>query len=80
MEMPVTVHGFRSTFRDLGGEVTAFPREVLEHGLGHRIKDKAEAAYARGTLMPKRQKLMEAWGIYCSQGHGLGKNILKIRQ
>lgn len=80
MEVSATVHGFRSAFRDWGGETTAFPREVLEHALAHKIRDKAEAAYARGTLMPKRRKLMEAWGIYCSQGHGLGKSILKIRQ
>jgi len=61
-----TTHGFRSSFRDWAGEQSSFPREVIEHALAHRIKDKAEAAYARGTLLPKRQKLMEAWGSYCA--------------
>jgi integrase len=57
----ITVHGFRSTFRDWAGEMTSFPREVIEAALAHRLKDKAEAAYARGDLFVKRRKLMEAW-------------------
>ena len=57
----VTVHGFRSTFRDWAGETTGFPREVIEAALAHGIKDKAEAAYARSDLFDKRRKLMEAW-------------------
>jgi len=65
MKVHVTVHGFRSTFRDWSGETTAFPREVIEHGLAHQLRDKAEAAYARGTLMEKRRNLMAAWADYC---------------
>lgn len=57
----ITVHGFRSTFRDWAGETTSFPREVIEAALAHGIKDKAEAAYARSDLFDKRRKLMEAW-------------------
>ena len=57
----VTVHGFRSTFRDWAGEVSSFPREVIEAALAHRLKDKAEAAYARGDLFDKRRALMTAW-------------------
>jgi integrase len=60
----LTVHGFRSTFRDWAGEATAHPREVIEHALGHRIADEAEAAYARGDLLAKRRKLMEDWAAY----------------
>ncbi|NQW10882.1 MAG: integrase arm-type DNA-binding domain-containing protein [Alphaproteobacteria bacterium] len=56
-----TVHGFRSTFRDWAGETTSFPREVIEAALAHRLKDKAEAAYARGDLFAKRRDLMEQW-------------------
>lgn len=61
----LTQHGFRSTFRDWAGETTAHPREVIEHALAHSLKDKAEAAYARGDLMAKRQRLMADWGKYC---------------
>jgi len=57
----ITVHGFRSTFRDWAGETTGFPREVIELALAHGIKDKAEAAYARSDLFDKRRKLMNAW-------------------
>ena len=57
-------HGFRSTFRDWAGESTAHPREVIEAALAHRLKDKAEAAYARGDLSAKRRRLMEDWAAY----------------
>jgi integrase len=60
----ITVHGFRSTFRDWAGETTSFPREVIEAALAHRLKDKTEAAYARGDLFEKRRKLMDAWSTF----------------
>lgn len=63
----LTVHGFRSTFRDWAGEATAHPREVIEHALAHLLKDKAEAAYARGDLLAKRRALMADWGAYCDR-------------
>ena len=62
----ITVHGFRSTFRDGAGETTGLPREVIEPALAHRIKDKAEAAYARSDLFDKRQKLMAVWASVAS--------------
>jgi integrase len=62
----ITVHGFRSTFRDWAGEQTNFPREIIEHALAHQLKDKAEAAYSRSTMPEKRRKLMEAWAQYCA--------------
>ena len=65
MGCPVTAHGFRSTFRDWAGETTAYPREVIEHALAHQLKDKAEAAYARGTLFDKRRNLMADWAQFC---------------
>ena len=62
----ITVHGFRSTFRDWAGEQTTFPREVIEHALAHQLKDRSEAAYARSTLPEKRRKLMEDWAEVCA--------------
>ncbi len=62
----VTVHGFRSTFRDWAAECTNFPNEVCEAALAHAIENKAEAAYRRGDLFDKRRKLMEAWAVYCA--------------
>jgi len=65
MNRPITAHGFRSTFRDWAGETTAYPREVIEHALAHQLKDKSEAAYARGTLFEKRRRLMADWAKFC---------------
>lgn len=74
-----TVHGFRSTFRDWAGESTAFPREVIEHALAHSLKDKAEAAYARGDLFTKRTKLMAAWAEFLTKPVAKG-NVTPIRK
>lgn len=62
----ITVHGFRSTFRDWAAETTAFPNHVLEQALAHVIGNKAEAAYRRGDLFKKRCQLMAAWAKYCA--------------
>ncbi|MGE0623178.1 MAG: tyrosine-type recombinase/integrase [Pseudomonadales bacterium] len=64
----VTVHGFRSTFRDWCGEETAFPREVVEAALAHQLKDKAEAAYRRGDALERRRELMNAWCEFLMPG------------
>lgn len=59
-----TTHGFRSSFRDWAAEQTTFPREVIEHCLAHKLKDRAEAAYQRSTILNKRTTLMEDWCRY----------------
>lgn len=63
----LTVHGFRSSFRDWAGEATNFARETAEAALGHVLGDKVEAAYRRGDALEKRKKLMEAWSAYCAR-------------
>jgi integrase len=63
----ITVHGFRSTFRDWAAERTNFPNHVVEMALAHTIGDKVEASYRRGDLFDKRRLLMEAWARYCSR-------------
>jgi integrase len=62
----LTVHGFRSTFRDWVAEQTSFPAEVAEMALVHVVGDKVEAAYRRGDLFEKRRALAEAWAAYCA--------------
>nr|WP_294352206.1 tyrosine-type recombinase/integrase [uncultured Sphingomonas sp.] len=64
MGAAVTVHGFRSAFRDWASETTGFPHEVCEMALAHTIANKAEAAYRRGDLFNKRAELMDAWARY----------------
>jgi integrase len=61
-----TTHGLRSSFRDWAGEATAFPREVAEMALAHRVGDDTEQAYLRGDLLRKRRQLMEAWARHCA--------------
>jgi len=63
----VTVHGFRSTFRDWAAEATAFQNHVVEMALAHTIGNKVEAAYRRGDLFLKRRRLMEEWARYCGR-------------
>ncbi|WP_409565088.1 tyrosine-type recombinase/integrase [Methylobacterium sp. J-090] len=60
----LTVHGFRSTFRDWASETTHFPSEVVEMALAHAIESKVEAAYRRGDLFAKRRALMDSWAAF----------------
>jgi integrase len=62
---PITAHGFRSSFRDWCGEASEHPIEVAEMALAHVIKNKTEAAYARGDLFAKRRELMADWAAFC---------------
>ncbi len=64
MKVAVTVHGFRSSFRDWAAECTGFSHEVCEMALAHTIPNAAEAAYRRGDLFEKRRRLMEAWAEF----------------
>lgn len=59
-----TTHGFRSTFRDWAGDMTEYPRELIEQALAHTIQNKAERAYRRGTAIKRRMQLMEDWAAY----------------
>ena len=68
----LTVHGFRSTFRDWTAERTGYAREVAEMALAHTIENKVEAAYRRGDLFEKRRRMMRDWADYCSMSAGGG--------
>jgi integrase len=61
----VTVHGFRSAFRDWAGNETSYPRELAEAALAHVIGDQAEQAYRRSDALEKRRLLMESWSSWC---------------
>jgi integrase len=77
----IVPHGFRSTFRDWAGECSNFPREVIENALAHQLKDKAEAAYSRGTQLAKRKALMDAWERFCSTPSTQAvENVIPIRK
>jgi integrase len=76
----LTVHGFRSSFRDWTAEQTNYPREVCEMALAHAVGDKVEAAYRRGDLFEKRRRLMLEWAKYCERRAtgGKGAKVIKI--
>jgi integrase len=76
----LTVHGFRSTFRDWAAESTAYPPEVVEMALAHTISNKVEAAYRRGDLFVKRARLMEEWGRFCVTVKDTSANLIAINR
>jgi integrase len=78
MGLDATTHGFRSSFSDWAAERTSFPREVVEMALAHTVKNKVEAAYRRGDLFIKRQRLMEAWAKYCTTSQNLEAKVLVL--
>lgn len=70
----ITVHGFRSTFRDWAGDCTTFAKDLVEEALGHAVANQVERAYRRSDALLKRRKLMEAWAGFCARPAG-GKVI-----
>ena len=84
----ITVHGFRSTFRDWCAEATGTPREIAEACLAHVVGNAVEAAYARTDHFDKRRTIMEAWAMFCSGANerenvtpkdGAASNVVPLR-
>jgi len=71
----LTVHGFRSTFRDWTAEATGYAREVADAALAHTLGDRVEAAYRRGDLFEKRRRLMEDWATFCDRAEAAADKI-----
>ena len=75
-EIPATVHGFRSSFRDWAGDMTHHPREVAEAALAHAAGNATESAYRRGDALDRRRALMAAWSDYLGGDHG--SNVVRL--
>lgn len=75
----VTVHGFRSTFRDWASEQTAYSSEMCEMALAHAVSNKVEAAYRRGDMLEKRRRLMADWAAYCASPARTDANVRALR-
>jgi integrase len=75
----LTVHGFRSTFKDWCSEQTAYPNEMSEMALAHTVPDKVEAAYRRGDMREKRRRLMADWAAYCANPPAARGNVVPLR-
>jgi integrase len=76
MDLEVTVHGFRSAFRDWVAEQTTYPGEVAEAALAHAVSNKVEAAYRRTDFLAKRHELMRDWARYCFDGANSNGNTI----
>ena len=76
----LTVHGFRSSFRDWAAEMTNHPRDVAEMALAHVVGDKTEAAYRRGDMFEKRQRLAEDWAQFCEKPLPESAEVVPIRR
>nr|WP_245639345.1 site-specific integrase [Rubellimicrobium mesophilum] len=66
----ITVHGFRSSFRDWASESAHAEREVAEAALAHTNGNEVEQAYHRSDLLDRRRPLMGAWGRFCAGEQG----------
>jgi integrase len=75
----ITVHGFRSSFRDWAAETTAHPNHVVEMALAHAVGSGVEAAYRRGDLFEKRRRLMEDWAKYCGTSASSAGGVVALR-
>jgi integrase len=75
---PISVHGFRSSFRDWCAESTNYPRELAEKALAHMLPDAVEAAYQRSDMLEKRQRLMADWATFCTRAPVTGE-VVAIR-
>jgi integrase len=64
----VTIHGFRSSFRDWAGDRTHFPRELAESALAHAVGDAVERSYRRSDALERRRELMDAWAAFIEPG------------
>jgi integrase len=80
MGLEVTVHGFRSAFRDWAAETTAYPHDVCEAALAHTVGSKVVAAYLRGDLFEKRRRLMADWAAHCERGESSIDGAVPLRQ
>jgi integrase len=73
----LTVHGFRSSFRDWAAERTNFPSEVAEMALAHSVSNKVEQAYRRGDMFDRRRRMMAAWATFCATAK---ENVATLRK
>ena len=75
----ITIHGFRSSFRDWAAERTNYPSEVAELALAHNVGNKVEAAYRRTDMFDRRRRLMSDWADFCDGKSTITAEVIPIR-
>jgi integrase len=76
----ITVHGFRSAFRDWAAERTNFPDQVVEQALAHTVGTAVERAYRRGDLFDRRVRLMSEWASFCAGKAEPAAEVIELRR
>jgi integrase len=76
----ITVHGFRSSFRDWCSEQTSYPNEVVEMAMAHSTIGETEEAYFRSDLLEKRRGLMNLWADYCGKPSVSTGDVVPLRR
>jgi integrase len=71
----LTIHGFRSTFRDWASEESNHSNETAEMALAHAIKNKSERAYRRMDQLEKRRELMQDWATFIFTKHAIEEPV-----
>jgi integrase len=60
----MTGHGFRATARTILDEVLGFRPDIIEHQLGHIVRDPNGTAYNRTSHLVERRRMMQKWADY----------------
>lgn len=60
----MTGHGFRALARTILDQVLQVRVDLIEHQLGHAVRDPNGRAYNRTSFLPERKKMMQDWADY----------------
>lgn len=60
----MTGHGFRAAARTILDEVLKVRVDLVEHQLGHAVKDPNGRSYNRTSFLPERRIMMQQWADY----------------
>jgi integrase len=60
-------HGFRATARTMLDEILKFPPHLIEHQLGHTVKDPLGRSYNRTQHLEERKVMMQRWADYLDE-------------
>ncbi|MFK7825134.1 MAG: tyrosine-type recombinase/integrase [Oligoflexales bacterium] len=63
----MTGHGFRAMARTVLDEVLGFRPDIIEHQLGHAVRDPHGRAYNRTAHLQERKNMMQVWANYLEE-------------
>lgn len=63
----MTGHGFRAIARTILDETLGVRPDIVEHQLGHAVRDPLGRAYNRTSHLAERRKMMQQWADYLDE-------------